>query len=328
MRNRLALLLLGTAPIAFASMLGTAAAQDARTLLQAADRAIGASTANSIQYSGTGWMRPVGQSFAANGDWPRLDLKSYTNTIDYGSRSGKEEYVQVQGNNRPLGGGFQPIVGQRHTTEFVSGNSAWTLNAQGQANPQPNAAEVRQFMLWTSPHGFIKAAEQAADASITERHFVRTGRTLKVIGFTTMGKYRVTGEFNDQDLLERVVTWVPNPMMGDMQVEIRYSDYRDLGNGVKFPFHIHAHQGDHPLIGGRNWLDLTITEAKANVPSAAQAVPDNVRNAIARPAQAPSQPLGNGVWLIGGWVIARRPPGMVRLSRPRASATSAWAVSS
>jgi glyoxylase-like metal-dependent hydrolase (beta-lactamase superfamily II) len=298
MRNRL--LLLGTAPIAFASLLGTAAAQDARTLLRAADRAIGASATDSIQYSGTGWMRPVGQSFAANGDWPRLDLKSYTNTIDYGSRSGKEDYVQVQGNNRPLGGGFQPIVGERHTTEFVSGNSAWTLNAQGQANPQPNAAEARQFMLWTSPHGFIKAAEQATDALVTDRYFVRTGRTLKVIGFTTMGKYRVTGEFNDQNLLERVVTWVPSPMMGDMQVEIRYSDYRDVGNGVKFPFHIHAHQGDHPFIGGRNWLDLAITEAKANVPNAAQAVPDNVRNAVARPAQAPSQSLGNGVWLIGG----------------------------
>ncbi len=300
MRNKLAMLFLGTAPIAFASMLGTAAAQDAKTLLQAADRAMGASTVNSIQYSATGWMRPVGQSYAANSDWPRLDLKSYTATIDYRSRSGKEDYVQVQGNNRPQGGGFQPIVGERRTTEFVSGNSAWTMNAQGQANPQPGAAEVRQFMLWTSPHGFIKAAQQTSDASVSNRYFVRTGRTLKVVGFTTMGKYRVTGEFNDQNLLERVVTWVPNPMMGDMQVEIRYSDYRDVGNGAKFPFHIHAHQGDHPLIGGRNWLDLAITDAKANVPNAAQTVPDNVRNAVERPTQAISRSLGNGVWLIGG----------------------------
>src|SRR5262245_14400769 len=300
MRNRLALLLLGTAPIALASMFATAAAQDARTLLQAADRAIGASTVNSIQYSATGWMRPVGQSFAANDDWPRLDLKSYTTTIDYRSRSAKEEYLQVQGNNPARGGGFQPIVGERRTTSFVSGNSAWTVNAQGQANPQANAAEERQFMLWTTPHGFIKAAQQATDTSVSDRYFVRNGRTLKVIGFTTMGKYRVTGEFNDQNLLERVVTWIPNPMMGDMQVEIRYSDYRDVGNGAKFPFHIHGHQGDHPFIGGRNWLDLAITEAKANVPNAAQTVPDNVRNAAAPRAQATSRSLGNGVWLIGG----------------------------
>jgi len=180
------------------------------------------------------------------------------------------------------------------------GTFAWALNAQGQANPQPGVAEERQFMLWTSPHGFIKAAMADPNVSVEDRHFVRTGRTLKVIGFTTMGKYRVTGEFNDQNLLERVVTWIPNPMMGDMQVEIRYSDYRDVGNGAKFPFHIHAHQGDHPLIGGRNWLDLAITEAKANVPNAAQNVPDNVRNAVERPPQATSQSLGNGVWRIGG----------------------------
>ena len=225
MRNRLAMLLLGTAPIAFASLLGTAAAQDARALLQAADRAIGASGVNSIQYSATGWIRPVGQSYAANDDWPRTDLKSYSNIIDYGSKSGREEYVQIQGNNPARGGGFQPIVGERRTLGFVNGNSAWTMNAQGQANPQPNAAEERQFMLWVNPHGFIKAAQAAADTSVTDRYFVRTGRTLKVIGFTTMGKYRVTGEFNDQNLLERVVTWIPSPMMGDMQVEIRYSDY-------------------------------------------------------------------------------------------------------
>jgi glyoxylase-like metal-dependent hydrolase (beta-lactamase superfamily II) len=295
-----ALLLLGTAPIAFAVMFGTAAAQDARTLLQAADRAIGAGAVNSIQYSGAGWMRPVGQNFAAEEDWPRLDLKSYSNTIDYRSKSGKEDYVQIQGNNPQRGGGQQPIVGERHITNFVSGNAAWNLNAQGQPNPQPNVAERRQFMLWTSPHGFIKAAQQAQDVSVKDRYLVRTGRTLKVIGFTTMGKYRVTGEFNDQNMLERVVTWVPDPVMGDMQVEIRYSDYRDVGNGVKFPYRIHAHQGDHPFIGGRNWLDLTITEARANVPNAAQTAPANVGNAVASHPPATSRSLANGIWLIGG----------------------------
>src|SRR5215510_7966890 len=162
MRNRLTILLSAAAPIAFAATLGTAAAQDAKTVLQAADRAMGASAVNSIQYSATGWMRPVGQSYTSDADWPRLDLKSYSNVIDYGSRSGKEEYVQVQGNNRPLGGGFQPIVGERRTVSFVNGNSAWSMNAQGQANPQPNAAEERQFMLSVSPHGFIKASREAA----------------------------------------------------------------------------------------------------------------------------------------------------------------------
>lgn len=296
MRNKLGLLL-----VVSALTFGTAAtAQDAKGLLQAADKAVGASAVNSVQFSGTGWISFVGQSFTAEGDWPRVDLKSYTETIDYASRSAKEEYVRVQGNNSRNGGGAGfPILGEPRTTNFVSGNYAWTLNAQGQPAAQPAAAEVRQFMLWVSPHGFIKAALQS-EATVADRHFAVQDRTLKVVGFTTMGKYRATGEFNEQNMLERVVTWIPDAVMGDMQVEIRYSDYRDVGGGVKFPFKIHAHQGDHPFVGGRNWMDVTITEAKVNVPNAAVAIPDAVRSAPAPRVTVTSQRLGDGVWFLAG----------------------------
>ena len=118
---------------------------------------------------------------------------------------------------------------------------------------------------------------------MTDRHFAGQGKNLKVIGFTTMGKYRVTGEFNDQNLLERVVTWIPDRVMGDMQVEIRYSDYRDVGNGVKFPHRIHAHQGDHPLLpggNGRNWMDVQVSNVQVNAAErGGRRFPAAVRNA-------------------------------------------------
>jgi hypothetical protein len=239
--------------VIFSTMIGPVAAQDAKTLLQAADKAMGASAVNSVQYSGTGWMGAVGQSFATEGagsDWPRTDFKSYTAIIDYSSKSSKEEHVRVQGNNVARGGGFVPLQGEVRTANFVSDTYAWNLNPQGQPNPQPGAAEVRQLLIWASPHGFIKAAQQAANATVEDRYYVRQDRTLKVIGFTTMGKYRLTGEFNKDNLLERVITWIPDPVLGDMMVEIRYSDYRDVGNGAKFPYRIHAHQGDNPLVPG------------------------------------------------------------------------------
>jgi len=289
--------------IALAPMTVPAAAQDARALLQGADRAIGASAVNSVQYSGTGWLAAVGQSYAADGDWPRFELRSYTSTIDYGSKSGKEEYVRAQGNYPPRGGGQQPVIGEQRFTNFVNSNYAWTLNPQGRADPQASSAEVRQFMLWTSPHGFIKAALASADATVTDRYFAGLGRTLKVVGFTTMGKYRLTGEFNDQNLLERVVTWIPDPVMGDMQVEIRYSDYRDVGGGTKFPFHIHAHKGDHPLLpggNGRNWFDIQIANAKVNVANAVQPVPESVRSAPIPQATVRAERLADNVWLMGG----------------------------
>jgi glyoxylase-like metal-dependent hydrolase (beta-lactamase superfamily II) len=270
-------------------------------VLQAADKAVGTSAVNSIQYDATGWIRFLGQNFTADDDWNRVDLQSYTQTIDYASRSAREEYVRVQGNNPRIGGGAGfPIQGAPRTTNFVNGTVAWTLNAQGQPQPQVEQAEVRQFMLWVTPHGFIKAAQQDPNVRVSDRHFVRTGRTLKVVGFTTMGKYRATGEFNDQNLLERVVTWIPSPVMGDMQVEIRYSDYRDVGNGVKLPYRVHMHQGDHPFLGGRNFMDLTLTKASVNVANAAQTVPDAVRTAKAPAVNVTTTQLAPGVWLLAG----------------------------
>jgi len=47
---------LGMLLVTSAMFIGPAAAQDAASLLQAANRAIGASAVNSVVYSGTGWL--------------------------------------------------------------------------------------------------------------------------------------------------------------------------------------------------------------------------------------------------------------------------------
>src|SRR5438046_7688278 len=102
-----------------------AAAQNARALLQAADSAVGASKVNNIQYTGTGRIAYLGQNFTTADDWPRVDLKSYSQTFDYGSKAAKEEMVRVQGNNPPRGGGAGfPITGEQRATTFANGNYA------------------------------------------------------------------------------------------------------------------------------------------------------------------------------------------------------------
>ena len=74
-----------------ALMIGPAMAQQpnpnqaaAKALLQAADKAMGASFLKGWTASGTGWMGYPGQQFA-QGDLPRTDLKSYSENIDLGS---------------------------------------------------------------------------------------------------------------------------------------------------------------------------------------------------------------------------------------------------
>ena len=44
----------------------SAAAQDAKGVLQAADKAVGASAVTSVQFDATGWIRFLGQNFTAD----------------------------------------------------------------------------------------------------------------------------------------------------------------------------------------------------------------------------------------------------------------------
>lgn len=298
MRYALGVSLMGSALIAVSA---DAQTQNVRTFLQTADTATGASKVNNVQYTGTGWIGFIGQNFSTIDDWPRVDLQTYTNTIDYGSASSKEEYVRVQGNNPARGGGAGfPIQGAPRTTNFVTANSAWTLNAMGGTQNQDDQTEIRKLMIAVSPHGFIKSAMADRNAQVTTRHFVRTGQTFRVVGFTTMDKYRATAEFNEQNLPERVVTWIPNPVMGDMQVEIRYENWRDVGNGVKFPGLIHMHQGDHPFVRGMNFMNLNVSDVKVNIPNAVVSLPDSVRNGPEATVVVTSRQISPGVWFIAG----------------------------
>src|SRR5439155_20539148 len=206
-----------------ALMIGPAMAQQpnpnqaaAKALLQAADKAMGASYLKSWTASGTGWMGYPVQQFA-QGDLPRTDLKTYTETIDLGSKSAKWEYTRVQGNNIGRGGGAGfPVQGEQAFQEFVNGATGWNVNAQGQAAPiNPRDAGDRQLRLLLHPASFIQAALADNNAAVTDRYYARQNRTVKVVAFTTkvcdrpqpQCTRRVTGEFNNDNMLERVVTW-------------------------------------------------------------------------------------------------------------------------
>jgi glyoxylase-like metal-dependent hydrolase (beta-lactamase superfamily II) len=284
---------------------GQAAAQDVRTVLQAASTAMGVTNMKSIQYSGTGWQGMVGQNFTPDVDWPRVDLKSYTRTIDFETMSSKEEYVRVQGNNAPRGGGAGfPFLTEQRVTNLVSGNYAWTLNAQGQPVPQPADADLRRLEIYLTPHGFLKGAmAPGANPTLVTRN--EYGGRVSVISYIALGKYRVNGTINPQNLVQRVQTWVPNPVVGDLYVENVYTNYRDMG-GTKIP-RFHQHQdyddgGNQPNVsGGDHAFGLeTFTDVRLNVPNAALTVPNEVRSAKIDSVRVQSQKLGDGLWLIGG----------------------------
>src|SRR2546425_2627103 len=288
----------------------TLRAQDAREVLQAAVKAMGAANVKTIQYSGTGWNAAVGQSFSPQDDWPHFEVTRYTRTIDYDAKSSREELTRRQGNNPPRGGGGTPLQGEQQQVAIVSGNYAWNMDGQNPV-PQPglylagvSVAEFRQLDILLTPYGFLKAALAANPTSISltlpnsPGGITQNGKAT-LVSFTAMGKYRVNGTFNDQNMLELVQTWVPNPVYGDMLYELRYTNYKDFG-GVKFPTVLHIHQGDPRLSVAHNSMEITLTSVQPNVNVPRVTVPDAIQKATAPAVRAESQKLADGVWLIAG----------------------------
>jgi len=100
------------------------------------------------------------------------------------------------------------------------------------------------------------------------------------------------GIVNAQNQVERVQTWIDQPIVGDMLVETLYSGYKDFG-GVMFPSHIVQSQDGFPS------LDLTIASVTAN-PAVDITVPDNVRTAQPAPVRVESAKIADGVFYLTG----------------------------
>jgi glyoxylase-like metal-dependent hydrolase (beta-lactamase superfamily II) len=296
---------------------------DPKPVLEAAAKAIGAEKLKCITFSGTGYAGKVGQNITQDTDWPRGEpLRNYMRTINYDVRSSIERFDRKPGMNPRswkygtgwLGG--TPIQQNERQTFVVSGNNAWHIDGDGnEPIPAPANAELWQLDIWLNPPGFIKAAMQpgANPTAIWRWEMAESGRDgattagiekVTVVSATVLGKYRVNATINSQNLIQRIQTWVPHPVLGDMNYEHEYTDWRDVG-GVKFPAGWHHHDGwdderQIPTIsGGHNGFGGTFSNIQPNACGDALTVPDSVRKA-APPPRVESRKLAEGVWLLGG----------------------------
>jgi glyoxylase-like metal-dependent hydrolase (beta-lactamase superfamily II) len=258
-----------------------AAAQDAKAVIDTASKTMGADTLKTVEFSATGFDFVLGQAYRPDAPWPRFINKSYTRAVDFQVPASRVERIRTQGENPPRGGGQQPIRGEQpqNQTVIVDSNTPW----------------VQQLDIWMTPHGFLKAATKN---NATAKSQTIGGKKYNVVTFTGQNKAMVNGYINEQNLVERVETWIDNAMLGDLHVENTYSDYKDFG-GVKVPTKIVQKQGGFPT------LDLTVYEVKPNAPVTIQAPQGRggAPAAAAAPAATgavPSEKLADGVFLILG----------------------------
>jgi len=260
----------------------TASAQDAKSVIAAASKAIGVDTLKTVQYSATGFDFALGQAPNPSSPWPKFINKSYTRAINFETPASRVERVRMQGENPPRGGGLQPLVGEQPQTQtiVVGADTPW----------------VQQLEIWMMPHGFLRAA---ASRNATLESKTVGGQKFNVISFTGGNKAKVNGYINGQNLVERVETWIDNPLYGDMLFEAIYNGYKDVG-GAQFPMHIVQKQAGYPV------FDLNLRDVKANAAVAIQ--PAQGQGAAPAPAaasaEAKSEKLGDGVYLMTGGYAA------------------------
>jgi glyoxylase-like metal-dependent hydrolase (beta-lactamase superfamily II) len=264
-----------------ALLVWTVSAQDARTVIGNASKAMGVDQLKTVQFSATGLDFALGQAPNPSSPWPKFINKSYSRSINFETPASRVERVRMQGENPPRGGGLQPVVGEQpqNQTIIVNADTPW----------------VQQLEIWMMPHGFLRAAA-TRNATVEARTI--GGKKYQVVTFLGDNKAKVNGYINEQNLVERVETWIDNPFLGDMSFEAIYSDYKDAG-GAKFPMHIVQKQGGYPI------FDLNVTDVKANAAVSIQAGRGGAAAAAAPPASAtPSEKLGDGVYLItGGYAV-------------------------
>src|SRR5688572_12975395 len=215
---------------------GYALAQDARTVIADAQRALG--NPQSITYSGS--ARDVAfQQCGANATAlicygvhdPMRPITSYVRVIDLNApttrHTGTTMNFGAGGSTAITPGTFFQQVTQQQATDA---NTPWGLSLD----------------LYLTPWGFLKGAA-ANNATAARRNL--EGESYTVLTWSPAVKapsgkaYTINAYVNGENLIERVETWNGENLMGDMHIVANYSGYRDFGGGVRVPTQIEQTRG-------------------------------------------------------------------------------------
>lgn len=255
-------------------------AQDARTVIDAASRAMGMEGVNSITYSGVAAAGNFGQSRTISFGLASTSIRNYTRTIDFARPAS-----HATGEAIPPGARGGPAPQPFTYDEAIAADSPW----------------AQQLSIWVTPWGFLRGAA-AHNATL------RT-RKLGDVSYRTLtwsppqkapsgAPYQLIGYIGPENLVDRVETWVEHPIFGDMRVELAYQNYRDFG-GVRSPTRIaERRMGMEMFVTG-------ISSVTANPPNltqlmAAPAAAPVARTSTPAPAAATSEKLADGVYRLAG----------------------------
>jgi glyoxylase-like metal-dependent hydrolase (beta-lactamase superfamily II) len=233
---------------------GVAVAQDAKTVIANATKAMGYDKLNTIQYSGSGVEAvAIGQLQSTAAGWPHTTHKNYVRFIDYAAGTSIRTSLQSRPADPktgllPGGGGLDPAA-ETNQTANIAANANW----------------VAKTWINLSPPGFLKLAAAASNATVKTQSM--GGKKYTVVSFPVDAKapsgvaYTISGFIDDKNMVDKVQTWIEEPVLiGDMLVEDSFSGYKSF-DGVQFPTSIVETRA------GLAWNQITITDVKPNAPA-------------------------------------------------------------
>ncbi len=235
--------------ICFACVCGTAAAQDAKAVIAAAQKALGDPA--SITYSGSAKdvaFQQCGANAAAmvcqGTHDPMRPITNYVRVIDLAAPMSRHA-----GGTTNVGAGGSTTVAPGTFFQQVTPQQA------DLSQPWANALE-----LYITPWGFLKGAAEN-NASVSRRRI--DGRNYTVLSWSpsvkaSSGKnHVVNGYVGANNMVERVETWLGDNIMGDMHIVATYAGWKDFG-GVTAPSTIVQTRGGGPF------FEVHVTAAQAN----------------------------------------------------------------
>ena len=235
--------------ICLTSLSGTAAAQDAKTVIAAAQKALG--DPKSITYSGSAKdvaFQQCGANAAAmvcqGTHDPMRPITNYVRVIDLTAPASRHT-----GGTTNIGAGGSTTAGP--------GTFFQQVTPQQADLSQPWASSLE---LYITPWGFLKGAAEN-NASVSRRRVEGTNYTVltwsPAVKAPSGKNYVINGYVAANNIVERVETWVGDNIMGDMHIVATYTGWKDFG-GVTAPSKIVQTRGGWPF------FEVNVTAAQAN----------------------------------------------------------------
>jgi glyoxylase-like metal-dependent hydrolase (beta-lactamase superfamily II) len=245
---------LALAAICLAFLVGNATAQDAKTVIANAQKALG--DPKSVTYSGSAKdvaFQQCGANAAAmvcqGTHNPMRPISNYVRVIDLSAPASRH----TGGTNN---------IGAGGSTTVAAGTFFQQVTPQQADVSQPWAQSVEFYL---TPWGFLKGAADNGATATRQGGFTVLTWFPKVTSASGKG-YTINGYVNDKNLVERVETWLGDNIMGDMHIVATYTGWKDFG-GAMAPSKVVQTRGGWPF------FEADVTGAKVNPSDLASLAP-------------------------------------------------------